>query len=120
MGLREETWTSSTCITDAACCVLGARLQARAFPDTNLRNEGVKWRLNYTALRPTLEKSSKASWSVDCEGEEGAYMSLMLGSVQWRMVKLSFDIYLKKSKVYNCVISVPWQKVRLHEATLVW
>ena len=30
MGLREETWTSSTCITDAACCVVGSRLQARS------------------------------------------------------------------------------------------
>ena len=33
---------------------------------------------------------------------------------------MGVDTYVKKRKVYNYVISVPWRKVRIHEVMLAW
>lgn len=33
---------------------------------------------------------------------------------------MGVDTYYKKGKVYNCVVSVPYHKVRVHEVMLAW
>ena len=33
---------------------------------------------------------------------------------------MGVDTYVKKRKVYNYVVSVPWRKVRVHEVMLAW